>query len=122
MDRNVHGTLGVKIQILLNLVCAHIPDNVSTDFQIVTELLELTLNFTLIRMREIRDVIRGSGNTGSLSKLQQVIESQNLNVLFRALLDVEHCREPGNTLRLEHSFQLIFGHCGFKINLRCDMG
>ena len=73
-------------------------------------------------MREIRDVIRDGGSTGSLSKLQQVVESQDLNVLFRALLDVEHCREAGKALRLEHSFQLVLSHCSFKVNLRCDMG
>lgn len=121
MDGNRHITLGIKIQVLLNLGCTHVLNDFSADFQVVTELLELALNFALISVREIRNVIRNGGNTGSLGKRQQIIKRDELDMLLRTLFDVQHCREPGDALCLERSFQLVLGLCGFEVYLRCDV-
>ena len=56
MDGNRHITLGIKIQVLLNLGCTHVLNDFSANFQVATALRELALNFAFRAAREGKKV------------------------------------------------------------------
>ena len=74
---------------------AHVADDLGADLEVARQLPELVGHLRVVGVREaLRHVVGHRGRLDALAKLQQAVKRHHLDVVLRALGDVELGRKP----------------------------
>ena len=122
MDRQAGVALRVEGQVLLDLGRAHVADDLGADLQVARQLPELVGNLRVVGVREVRHVVGHRGQPGRLGEAQQAVKRHHLDVVLRALGDVELGGETLHAALLEHLAQLVFVQRSLELDLGGDVG
>ena len=121
----MHGkrgiALGIELDVLGDLVGAHIADYFHADLEVAGQLLELVLHLGLVGMGEIGHVVGDGREPGRLGEGDELLQRHHLHMLLGALGDVELGGEAGHAVLGEHGLQLLLGHRGLELHLRGDV-
>ena len=122
VDGQAGVALRVEGQVLLDLGRAHVADDLGADLQVARQLPELVGHLRVVGVREVRHVVGHRGQPGRLGEAQQAVKRHHLDVVLRALGDVELGREALDAALLEHGEQLLLVQRRFELDFSGNMG